>query len=226
MLSECYRLRWRIEQAFDQPEQKLEERQAWGKSNTVKTIPASVLCPAHNLLQIFHATLKTEAAIEDTKVIIAYHKDLDRREAKAKASGRAFPKALYQALYRPTELSRQFLRWYGITSYARPAAGQPSPSYAPYGAILIGISWTGFGPPTTKAPPFPASPSLSDSSPTYRATHNRLLGHDSGAEQLHSHKGKSVTAKVLVEVTPGPVTTRARVRKTVPIAAPGRRFER
>jgi hypothetical protein len=37
VLSECYRLRWRIKQAFDQPEQKLDERQAWGKSNTVKT---------------------------------------------------------------------------------------------------------------------------------------------------------------------------------------------
>ena len=59
----------------------------------------------------FNATCKTEAAIADTKVITAYHKDLDRREAKAKAAGRAFPRALYQARYRPTELSRQFLRW-------------------------------------------------------------------------------------------------------------------
>ena len=28
VLSECYRLRWRIEKAFNQPEQKLDERQA------------------------------------------------------------------------------------------------------------------------------------------------------------------------------------------------------
>ena len=28
VLSECYRRRWRIEQAFDQQEQKLDERQA------------------------------------------------------------------------------------------------------------------------------------------------------------------------------------------------------
>jgi hypothetical protein len=28
VLSECYRLRWRIEQTFDQPEQKLDERKA------------------------------------------------------------------------------------------------------------------------------------------------------------------------------------------------------
>ena len=111
VLSECYRLRWRIEKAFDQQEQKLDERKAWGKSNTVKTIQAIAICLAHNLLQLFNATVKTEAALEDTKVITAYHKDLDRRAAKAKAAGRAFPKAIYLALYRPTELSLQFLRW-------------------------------------------------------------------------------------------------------------------
>ena len=111
VLSECYRLRWRIEKTFDQPEQKLDERKAWGKSDTAKTIQGIAICLAHNLLQRFNATLKTEAAIEDTKVITAYHHDLDRREAKAKAAGRAFPKARYLALYRPTELSLQFIRW-------------------------------------------------------------------------------------------------------------------
>ena len=111
VLSECYRLRWRIEKAFDQQEQKLDERKAWGKSDTAKTIQAIAICLAHNLLQLFNATLKTEEAIEDTKVITAYHKDLDRREAKAKAAGRVFPKTLYLAIYRPTELSLQFIRW-------------------------------------------------------------------------------------------------------------------
>ena len=111
VLSEYYRWRGRIEQAFDEQEQKLDERQAWGKSNTIKTIPAIVICLTHNLLQLFNATLKIEAAIADTKVITTYHKDLDRRAAKAKAAGRAFPRTLYQARYRPTELSLQFLRW-------------------------------------------------------------------------------------------------------------------
>ena len=111
----------------------------------LKTIPAIILCLAHNLLQLFHATRKTEAAIADTKVITAYHKDLDRREAKAKASGRAFPKALYQAFYRPTELSLQFLRWITVPSRASELLrASPRPPTPPYGAILIGISWTGF----------------------------------------------------------------------------------
>ena len=69
-----------------QAEQKLDERQAWGKSYTVKTIPAIVLCRAHNLWQLCNATRKTAAAIADTKVITAYYKNLDRRAAKAKAA--------------------------------------------------------------------------------------------------------------------------------------------
>ena len=91
-------------------EQKLDERKACAKSDTAKTIPAIVLCRAHNLLQLFNATLKTEAAIADAKVITAYHKDLAQRGAKARAARRAFLRALYQARYRPTELSLQFLR--------------------------------------------------------------------------------------------------------------------
>ena len=46
-----------------------------------------------------------------TKVIDAYRKDLDRREANAEKAGRVFPKTLYIALYRPTEMSLQFIRW-------------------------------------------------------------------------------------------------------------------
>lgn len=111
VLSECFRLRWRIEKAFDQQEQKLDERKAWAKSETAKAVQAIAICLAHNLLQLFGATLKTEEGIEDTKVIKAYHKDLDRREAAAQKAGRIFPRALYLALYRPAEHSLQFIRW-------------------------------------------------------------------------------------------------------------------
>ena len=111
VLCETYRLRWRIEKSFDQQEQKLDERKAWATSDTAKTIQVISICITNNLLQLFKATLKTEEGIEDTKVIKAYHKDLDRREANAKKSGRPFPKALFLDLYRPTELSLQFIRW-------------------------------------------------------------------------------------------------------------------
>ncbi len=111
VLSECYRLRWRIEKAFDQQEQKLDERKAWAKSETAKSIQAIAICIAHNLLKIFSATLKAEEDIQDSKVIEAYHADLDKREQKAREAGRSFPKKLYLALYRPSELSLQFIRW-------------------------------------------------------------------------------------------------------------------
>jgi hypothetical protein len=115
VLSEVYRLRWNIEKAFDQQEQKLDEGKAWATSDTAKEIQAIAICIAHNLLQILKASLKTEEGIEDTKVIKAYHQQLDRREAAAKKAGRIFPRALYQALYRPTELSLQFIRWIRVS---------------------------------------------------------------------------------------------------------------
>ena len=111
VLNECHRLRWRIEKAFDQQEQKLDEKKAWAKSETAKSIQAISICIAHNLLQLFSATLKRDEDIEDSKVIKAYHKELDRREQEAAKAGRPFPKLLYLALYRPTELSLQFIRW-------------------------------------------------------------------------------------------------------------------
>ena len=111
VLSEVYRLRWNIEKAFDQQERKLDEGKAWATSDAAKEIQAIAICLAHNLLQILKTTLKAEEGIEDTKVIKAYHRELDRREEAARKAGRVFPRSLYQALYRPTELSLQFIRW-------------------------------------------------------------------------------------------------------------------
>ncbi len=64
----------------------------------------------HNLLRLFEAKLKSEEGIEDTKVIKAWHKDLAKRVEKARAADRHLPTKLYQALYRPTEVSLQFIR--------------------------------------------------------------------------------------------------------------------
>ncbi len=56
-----------------------------------------------------------ESALEPvqklTKVIKAWHKDLAKRVEKARAADRHLPTKLYQALYRPTEVSLQFIRW-------------------------------------------------------------------------------------------------------------------
>jgi hypothetical protein len=73
----------------------------------------------HNLLRLFEAKLKSDEGIEDTKVIKAWQKDLTKRVKKARAAGRHFPIKLYQALYRPTEMSLQFIRWLRV-SLTRP----------------------------------------------------------------------------------------------------------
>ena len=73
----------------------------------------------HSLLRVFEAKLKSEEGIEDTKVIKAWQKDLAKRVEKARVAGRDLPVKLYQALYRPTEVSLQFIRWLRVC-LARP----------------------------------------------------------------------------------------------------------
>jgi hypothetical protein len=110
-LNQCRRLRWNIEKAFDQQEQKLDERKAWTASEAGKRIQAIAMSIVHNLLRLFEAKLKSEEGIQDTKVIKAWQKDLAKRAEKARAAGRHLPIKLYQALYRPTEVSLPFIRW-------------------------------------------------------------------------------------------------------------------
>jgi hypothetical protein len=114
-LNQCRRLRWNIEKAFDQREQKLDERKAWTGSESGKRIQAIAMSIVHDLLRLFEAKLKSEEGIHDSKVIKAWQKDLAKRVEKARAAGRCLPvklyQALYQALYRPTEVSLQFIRW-------------------------------------------------------------------------------------------------------------------
>lgn len=110
-LNQCRRLRWNIEKSYDQQEQKLDERKAWTASETGKRIQAIAICIAHNLLKLFAAKIKSEHGIQDTKVIRAWHKELKKRVIAAHEAGRELPPKLYQALYRPTEVSLQFIRW-------------------------------------------------------------------------------------------------------------------
>jgi hypothetical protein len=66
---------------------------------------------------LFAYNLKHEENLEDTKVIKAWLKDLTKRVEAAREAGRTFPEELYQALYRPTEVSLQFIRWLRSTLF-------------------------------------------------------------------------------------------------------------
>ena len=80
-------------------------------SETAKITQALSICITHNLLVLFKAALKRDENIDDTKVSNDYLNKLVVRESKARKAGRIFPQALYVALYRPTEISLQFIRW-------------------------------------------------------------------------------------------------------------------
>ena len=111
VLNQVRRLRWNIEKIFNQHERKLEETKAWTANDTGKRIQAIAICIAHNLLRLFGAKLEREEGIVDTKVIKAWNERLAGRAEKAAEAGRTLPLKLYQALYRPTEVSLQFIRW-------------------------------------------------------------------------------------------------------------------
>ncbi len=114
-LNQCRRLRWNIEKAFDQQERKLDELKAWAANDVGKRIQAIAICIAHNLLRILQARLKEQEGIEDIKVIKAWEKSLAKRVEKAREAGRELPVKLYLALYRPTEVSLQFIRWLRVS---------------------------------------------------------------------------------------------------------------
>lgn len=111
VLNQIRRLRWNIEKIFNQHERKLEEAKAWTANDTGKRIQAIAICIAHNLLRLFGAKLQREEGIVDTKVIRAWHQRLAERVKMAAQAGRELPLKLYQDLYRPTEVSLQFIRW-------------------------------------------------------------------------------------------------------------------
>ena len=111
VLNQVRRLRWNIEKIFNQHERKLEEAKAWTANEIGKRIQAIAICIAHNLLRLFGAKLAHEEGIVDTKVIRAWHQRLAKRAKIAAQAGRELPLKLYQDLYRPTEVSLQFIRW-------------------------------------------------------------------------------------------------------------------
>ena len=121
VINQVRRLRWNIEKAFNQQERKLDESKAWTANEIGKRIQAIAICITHNLLRLFGAKIEREEGIVDTKVIKAWHQRLDARADAAVKAGRELPLKLYESLYRPTEVSLQFIRWHAPRCSNRPA---------------------------------------------------------------------------------------------------------
>ena len=110
-INQVRRLRWNIEKTFDLHERKLDEDKAWTANDVGKRIQAIAICIAHNLLRLFNVKIEKEEGIVDAKVTKAWNKELAKRAEAAVNALREFPEKLYKALYRPTEVSLQFIRW-------------------------------------------------------------------------------------------------------------------
>ena len=64
-----------------------------------------------NLLRLFGAKIEREEAIVDTKIVRARHQRLAGSAEMAAQADRDLPLKVYQDLWRPTDVSLQFIRW-------------------------------------------------------------------------------------------------------------------
>ena len=110
LIAFIYKLRWDIEKAFDEVENKLAQKKAWGKQNTTKTQQALFITLAHNLLLMLEKKLEIEEGITDEKVRRKQVKRLAMDIQQAQRAGRT-PNCLVENLTRATQRSLQFIRW-------------------------------------------------------------------------------------------------------------------
>ncbi len=110
LIAFIYKLRWDVEKVFDEVENKLEQKKAWGKQDTTKTQQALFICLAHNLLMRLEKKLEVEEGITDEKVLRKQAKRLALDIQKAHDAGRT-PNCLVENVSRATQRSLQFIRW-------------------------------------------------------------------------------------------------------------------
>jgi len=110
LIAFIYKLRWDVEKVFDEVENKLEQKKAWGKQDTTKTQQALFICLAHNLLMRLEKKLEVEEGITDEKVLRKQAKRLALDIQKAHDAGRT-PNCLVENVTRATQRSLQFIRW-------------------------------------------------------------------------------------------------------------------
>ena len=110
LIAFIYKLRWDIEKVFDEVENKLAQKKAWGKQNTTKTQQALFITLAHNLLLMLEKKLEVKEGITDEKVRRKQAKRLAMDIQKARRAGR-IPNCLVENVTRATQRSLQFIRW-------------------------------------------------------------------------------------------------------------------
>jgi hypothetical protein len=104
-----YRIRWRIEKAFDVLKNKLFEKKAWAESETSKEMQAHFIAFSYNLM-LFIERFITNDIDAEMKVEAKRKKALEyRRQKAAKRKGRSVPKCELN-LKHMFQISQQFVR--------------------------------------------------------------------------------------------------------------------
>lgn len=110
ILAELARRRWNIEKVFDELKNKLGETQAWATSATAKTMQATFICLAHQLLLVFEHMLEADHGIRPEAELKRRAERLAAEEDFAAKNQRPFP-SLRSAALRLTQRTVKLLRW-------------------------------------------------------------------------------------------------------------------
>lgn len=116
VLAQLYRMRWDIEKVFDEVKNHLNEKKAWAKSPTAKSMQAQFIAMTHNLMLLLDRNLEIHHGItnEPDKM-----RRIERRSDELHKSGYTSEVVAFgQWLQRSTQRGLKFIRWLRIQLFA------------------------------------------------------------------------------------------------------------
>jgi hypothetical protein len=110
LIAELYRRRWDVEKVFDEVENKLDEKKAWGTSLTTKATQGQMVALTHNLLLMYEARLERDHGITNAAEDQRRQKRQKEMEEAVRRAGRSLT-TLRSGVRRATQRSLKFIRW-------------------------------------------------------------------------------------------------------------------
>lgn len=109
VIAYLYRLRWRIEKAFDTCKNQLYELKQWASGQAARDIQSHLIAMAHNLMMLFRDFLELEHNIVEEKIGAKRERYIEnRRKNAASKGGHVHPMALN--IQPVVQLTAQFIR--------------------------------------------------------------------------------------------------------------------
>lgn len=122
VLAQLYRMRWDIEKVFDEVKNHLNEKKAWARSPTAKSMQGQFIAMTHNLMLLLERDLESTHGIVNEP---DRRRRIDRRKEELDKSGYTSELvALGEWLRRCTQRGLKFIRWLRVqlsapTSYSQ-----------------------------------------------------------------------------------------------------------